>query len=104
MIVATDVQTIFQQWLEHLASVRRLSPLTIEAYGRDLRQFFAFLTTHLGAPPSIAKLAALKPLDLRAFLSSRRRDNIDNRTLMRQLAALRSFDAAQIGSYVMATG
>jgi len=91
MIVAPDVQAAFQQWLAHLASVRRLSPLTVEAYGRDLRQFLNFLTIHFGAAPGIGRLGALKPLDLRAFLSARRRDNIDNRTLMRQLAALRSF-------------
>lgn len=91
MIIAPDVQAVFQQWLTHLASVRRLSPLTVEAYGRDLRQFYNFLTFHFGAPPGIGGLAALKPMDLRAFLSARRRNNIDNRTLMRQLAALRSF-------------
>lgn len=91
MIVAPGLHAVFQQWLEHLASVRRLSPLTLEAYGRDLRRFLAFLTLHRGETPTMTSLAALKPLDLRAFLSARRRDGIDNRTLMRQLAALRSF-------------
>lgn len=91
MIMAADVHDVFQSWLEHLASVRRLSPLTLEAYGRDLRQFFGFLTVRLGAQPSMDGLANLRPIDLRAFLSERRRDGVDNRTLMRQLAALRSF-------------
>ncbi|GGC51129.1 tyrosine recombinase XerC [Chelatococcus reniformis] len=86
-----DLAQAFQRWLDHLATVRRLSPLTLEAYSRDLRQFFAFLTLHQGAPPSLAVLIGLKPLDVRAFLAARRRDGIDGRSLMRQLAALRSF-------------
>lgn len=87
----SDLETFRRDWLSHLASERRLSPKTLEAYGRDLGQFTAFLTEHLGAPPSLADIAGLKPVDLRAFLGRRRRDGVGNRTLMRQLAALRSF-------------
>ncbi len=78
-------------WLAHLAHQRRLSPATLEAYGRDLDQFIAFLTGHLGTRPDCAAIGALKPADLRAFLGARRREGIENRTLMRQLASLRSF-------------
>jgi integrase/recombinase XerC len=86
----TDFDTLTRDWLGHLAHERRLSPNTLEAYGRDIRQFAAFLTDHLGGEPSLAEIAALKPADLRAFLGRRRRENVGNRTLMRQLAALRS--------------
>lgn len=86
----TDFDILTRDWLSHLAHERRLSPKTLEAYGRDLRQFAAFLTEHLGGAPSLADIAALKPADLRAFLGRRRRDGVGNRTLMRQLAALRS--------------
>ncbi len=80
-----------QSWLAHLAGERRLSPKTLEAYGRDARQFFAFLTDHLGGPPTLDAIARLKPMDLRAFLAARRAAGVTGRSLMRQLAALRSF-------------
>lgn len=87
----TDFDTLRRDWLAHLGHERRLSLKTLEAYGRDLRQFAAFLDGYLGAAPMLADIAALKPVDLRAFLGQRRRDGVGNRTLMRQLAALRSF-------------
>jgi integrase/recombinase XerC len=78
-------------WLAHLSHQRRLSPATLEAYGSDLKQFTVFLTMHLGHRPELTDFDALKPADLRAFLGARRREGIENRTLMRQLASLRSF-------------
>ena len=37
------------QWLSHLRAERRLSPKTLEAYARDLRQCLTFLSEHWGA-------------------------------------------------------
>jgi integrase/recombinase XerC len=88
---AADTQREALAWLQSLARERRLSPKTVEAYGRDLRQFLAFLTEHLGEPPGVAAIVRLKPLDIRAFLAARRAEGIESRSLMRQLAALRSF-------------
>ena len=78
-------------WLSVLSAERRLSGKTIEAYSRDLRQFLVFLAEHLGERPSPDAITNLKPLDVRAFLAARRRNGIESRSLMRQLAALRSF-------------
>jgi integrase/recombinase XerC len=79
------------EWAEHLERERRLSPNTVEAYGRDLEQFLRFLTEHLGAPPDLPDISALRQADIRAFLASRRNDGAGPRTLGRQMAALRSF-------------
>jgi integrase/recombinase XerC len=87
---APDLATAAAAWLQHLAGERRLSGRTIEAYGRDARQFLAFLEERFGAPPGIVDFADCAPGDLRAFLAYRRAEGVAGRSLQRALSALRS--------------
>jgi integrase/recombinase XerC len=79
------------RWLTHLRSERRLSPKTLEAYARDLRQCLDFLCEHWGARVTLAKFSKLEASDIRAFMAMRRTEAIASRSLMRALAGLRSF-------------
>jgi integrase/recombinase XerC len=87
---APDLATAAAGWLAHLAHERRLSPRTLEAYGRDVRQFLAFLKERFGAPPGTADFTDCAPADLRAFLAGRRAEGVEARSLQRAISALRS--------------
>jgi len=78
-------------WLAHLRSERRLSPKTLEAYARDLRQCLDFLCAHWGTRVALAQFVAMEASEIRAFMAMRRADDIAGRSLMRALAGLRSF-------------
>ena len=86
---AADVAGEVVRWLSHLGAERRMSPKTVEAYERDVRQFLLFLNQHTGEPVTLAALAEIAPRDVRAFMSSRRSDGIGSRSLMRSLAGAR---------------
>lgn len=77
---------LMRNWLAYLGQERLYSPKTIEAYARDVRQFIAFL-----GDPDAPALLAIRPAQLRLFLAERREAGIESRSLMRQLAGLRSF-------------
>src|SRR5262249_59357426 len=40
---ASDTSAEMVRWLSYLEAERRMSPKTVEAYGRDVTQFLAFL-------------------------------------------------------------
>jgi integrase/recombinase XerC len=88
---APDTAREIMQWLAYLGAERRMSPETVEAYGRDVRQFLAFLNDHFGRNVSLAMLGELATRDVRAFMAHRRSDGIGGRSLMRSLAGARSF-------------
>ena len=78
-------------FLAWMRDERRASPHTIEAYGRDIADFLGFLTGYQGAEPDVAALAALRPVDLRAFLAARAGRGAGAATRARQLSTIRSF-------------
>lgn len=89
--MAPDLAAAAGDWRRTLAAVRRMSPKTVEAYGRDVDQFARFLTGHLGRPPALGDIRGLAPADYRAFLAGRRRDGAGAATMARGLSGVRSF-------------
>jgi integrase/recombinase XerC len=88
---ALKAEALKLDWLAHLTHERRLSPHTLRAYGDDVARFFGFLTQHLSGPVTLARLAALRPADLRAFLTRRRAEGLGPRGVQRAMAAIHSF-------------
>jgi integrase/recombinase XerC len=81
----------FSRWQDYLRFEKRLSDKTLEAYQRDVRQFFQHFTGYLGNPVAIEDISKLKPVDLRGFLARRRSGGAQARTLARSLSGIRSF-------------
>ncbi len=88
---APDVAQAATDWLRRLSDERRYSKHTLDNYGRDLGTFLRFLSEHLGAPPDMAALAALKQADVRAWSAARRRDDLAPASIARGLSAVRGF-------------
>lgn len=89
--LAEDAARVAAAWLASLSQERRVAAKTIEAYRRDLSQFGAFLSDHLGEAAGAAALETLVLADFRSFMAKRRADGVEARSLARQVSALKSF-------------
>jgi integrase/recombinase XerC len=76
-------EELLSAYLAHLAHERRLSPHTLEAYGRDVRA----LLQRVGTTP----LAGLRVHDIRRFVAHFHGKGLGARSIARMLAAWRGF-------------
>ncbi len=90
-LVDAEIERLIAVWQRDLGSVRRLAPNTLEAYSRDLAQYFAFLAPHTGGAVSLATLHEMRGADMRAFMARRREDGVEPRSLARSLSAIKGF-------------
>jgi len=76
------------KFLEYLRTVRNSSPHTVTNYGKDLHQFFEFLSPPGFAPPD---LTAVNHGMIREFVAHLHDHGLEKTSIARKLAALRSF-------------
>ncbi len=80
-------EDLVADYLAHLVVERRMSPRTVESYGRDLRQFIEWLAAER------LDLGHVSRADLRTYLGRRRDDGLSARSAARALSALRGLFA-----------
>ena len=89
--VRPDLAAAVERWRRWLADERRASAHTLDAYGRDLAGFLAFLAEHLGGQPGLADLGALRTADFRSWLARRASDGLSAASRARALSVVRGF-------------
>jgi integrase/recombinase XerC len=85
----SDPWDAVRDYLKVLSHERQLSPNTVSAYGRDLRDLRDFLTVYLGTPSW--GWEDVDRLCLRSFLGWCLRRGLSKRTIGRKLSAVRGF-------------
>ena len=87
----TTLEAAFTRWINWLRLEKRVSPHTLEAYDRDVREFLGFLSGHFGKELALEDLNNLKAADIRGFLAVRKRDGLAQTSLARTLSSIKSF-------------
>ncbi|MDE0780781.1 MAG: tyrosine recombinase XerC [Alphaproteobacteria bacterium] len=91
--VATDfgVRDAILRWRMQLATERRASKHTVEAYLRDVIAFLDFMADHCGDRITVALLTKLKTGDFRAWLAKRIGEGYARTSTARALSSVRMF-------------
>lgn len=89
--IATDAQIQMRNWLKEMASVRRASDHSIEAYLHDVSSFLAFLHQHVGESVTLAVLENMQERDVRSWLAYRAGRGYAKSSNARALSAVRTF-------------
>jgi integrase/recombinase XerC len=90
-MTTSTLETARAAWRDWLKSERRLANHTLTAYEHDVASFLGFMTGYLGAPPTLAALARLKPAEFRAWLAERARQGLARTSTARAFSSVRSF-------------
>lgn len=81
---------MFEDFLTYIRVERGLSPNTVEAYGRDLRQWADFAT---GGSPDDLRPDDVAASDLRVWVAALGRCGVSARSIRRKIQSLRAFYA-----------
>lgn len=89
--VSPQLRDAVQTWLEARRALGATSDNTIEAYGRDVHGFLAFVAAHTGGEAGLAALKTITITDVRSWMAQMRGEGLGSRSIARKLSAVKSF-------------
>ena len=78
---------LVDQFIAYIQAEKRFSPLTVEAYQRDMEQFAAFLKKDF----EIDDLTQVKTTMVKSYIVMMKEDGLTNRSINRKISTLRTF-------------
>ena len=78
---------LIDQFIGYIQAEKRFSPLTVEAYQRDMLQFADFMRTEF----EIEDLTQVKTTQVKSFIVHLKSEGIENRSINRKMSTLRTF-------------
>jgi integrase/recombinase XerC len=85
------MQTLIDQFLEHLRYERNVSAHTLRNYSSDLEQFLDFLDPSRARPRNLPDITEIDHLTIREWLAQLHAAQKKKASIARKLAALRTF-------------
>lgn len=90
-MISPAARDALQGWLAAQRALRGASDNTIEAYGRDVGGFLAFMTEHHGETQGLGALSRIDTSDMRSWMAFTRNQDVGPRSLARKLSAVKTF-------------
>jgi len=90
-VTGPQLSQIIQKWQKWFTIEKNCSSHTLDAYSRDLSNFFLYLSEHIGFAPNVADLGDITTRDFRGYLAKRHNDGISRASVARLASTLRNF-------------
>lgn len=91
MKVDKELNNIITSWLLHLKDVKRYSPHTVRAYMTDIYYFLSFMGSYMEETLTLKTINKLKLKEFRAWLASRKNNDLKATSNSRALSVVRKF-------------
>ena len=78
---------LIDQFIAYIQAEKRFSPLTVEAYQRDMNQFVDFLKDEF----ELNDLVQVKTTMVKSYIVKLKEEGLANRSINRKISTLRTF-------------
>lgn len=86
-----DLEYEYNNWLNYLSNIKKLSQNSVVSYKNDLSKFFIFFQNYIEKNIGLKEIESIKISEFRSFLTYRRNSEISSNSIARNISALKSF-------------
>ena len=86
-----DLEYEYNNWINHLTNIKKLSQNSVISYKNDLSKFLIFFQDYIEKNIGLKEIENIEISEFRSFLTHRRNSEISSNSIARNISALRSF-------------
>ena len=87
----SDLEYEYNNWINYLSNIKKLSHNSVISYKNDLSKFFIFFQDYIEKNVGLKEIEGIEISEFRSFLTYRRNSEISSNSIARNISSLKSF-------------